>query len=69
VRHCVTAVLLLFVWLAERIVTMAVEIEAYEEDKVSQICSRVSRRFLNSRPLHVGFFKLSIKFDFIHLCD
>jgi hypothetical protein len=33
-RHCVTATILLFVWMAERIVTMAVEIEAYEEDKV-----------------------------------
>ena len=33
-RHCVTAAFLLFAWMAERIVTMAVEIEAYEEDKV-----------------------------------
>ena len=33
-RHGFTASILLIVWMAERIITMAVDIEAYEEDRV-----------------------------------
>ncbi len=33
-RHGVAASILLAVWMAERIITMAVEIEAYEDDRV-----------------------------------
>ncbi len=33
-RHGLTASILLIVWMAERIITMAVDIEAYEDDQV-----------------------------------
>ena len=34
VRHAVAGAVMIFVWLAERIVAMAVDIEAYEDDQV-----------------------------------
>lgn len=42
-RHCVAATLLLFFWMAERIITMAVEIEAYEDDQVAMSALLYSR--------------------------
>ena len=46
-RHAVTAGVMLFVWMAERIVTMAVDIEAYQNDQVRHNMTDLGVDFIN----------------------